>query len=297
LKVAFERSAKAYLPELSAYLDYLKKHHPDIKTFDTSELDDYNPMDFDVVWRFMGMDRHAKGRHIIHEYGSLSTPPFPRLKNKIKKLINARPDGRIFLNEDVKAGFSFNDDIPSSIRDMGVDPSFYVKGAKKPEYDFVYAGSLERGAVVWSFLKLFEYALKPASLLVVGNVPNDINAVYGNADNITFTGGVAYKEVASYLAKGRYGVNLTPDTYPFNRQAATKVLEYSAVGLPVITPDCHWVQKFASEKEARFFIVRPDMENLTLENLEAFDFRIPHVAEDTWDEVISRSGIFNLLPS
>jgi glycosyltransferase involved in cell wall biosynthesis len=151
--------------------------------------------------------------------------------------------------------------------------------------------------VTWSFLNLFGYALKSASLLVVGNVPNEINAVFGKMDNITFTGKLAYKDVASHLAKGRYGVNLTPDIYPHNRQAATKILEYSAVGLPVITPDCHWVRKFAKEKWGQFFIVRPDMLNLTLANLEAFDFRIPHVAEETWDHVISRSGVFDLLPS
>ena len=296
MKVIFERTARAYLPELSAYLDYLKRKRPDVEAFDTKDISDYNPMDFDVVWRFMGIDRKGMGRYVIHEYNSLSIAPFPRLKNNIKRLINARPEGRAFLNDDVKADFGFNDRLPGIVRDMGIDPSFFIKGAVKPEYDFVYAGSLDRGAVMRAFLDRFKAELSGASLLVVGNVPDEINADYGHMSNITFTGRVPYEEVGKYIAQGRYGVNLTPDVYPMNRQAATKVLEYSAVGIPVISLDYHWIRQYAAQKSARFFTVKADMSDLDLAALEQFDFKIPDVQRDTWDQVIERSGIFDLLP-
>ena len=296
MKVIFERTARAYLPELTAYLDYLKTFHPEIDAYDSNDLSDYDPLDFDVVWRFMGLDRKAIGRYVIHEYNSLSIAPFPHLKNWIKKAVNAKPDGRAFLNPDVKADFGFNDGVPDTVRDMGIDPSFFVSAPLHPEYDFVYAGSLDRGAVMRAFLDLFKTELKTASLLIVGNVPDDINEAYGNMSNITFTGRVPYQDVAKYIAKGRYGVNLTPDIYPMNRQAATKVLEYSAVGIPVISLDYQWIREFAVTKNAKFFTVQPDMSNLNLTALDQFTFKIPDVSMDTWENVIRRSGIFDLLP-
>jgi len=294
--ILFEGPAHTYLPEIPAYMRFLAQNFPDVKAYNASEIRDYTPMDFDVMWRFMGLDVLARGRYVVHEYNSLSAGTLPHAKNFLKYMLNGYPRRRVFLNKMVRTGFPFRDQakIPYAFRDMGIASKFF-EISPKPEYDFVYAGSIHRGPEVLKMLEHFATTLKDASILIVGSVNPDVLAHYTNVPNITFAGRVHYTEVAEWIAKGRYGLNLVPDQYPYNRQTATKVLEYCALKLPIVSMKYRWMEHFVTQKDAQVFWLSPDFKNLTRENVESFAFKIPDVRGRRWRDVIAESGIFDFL--
>ncbi len=293
--ILFERT-HAYLPEIPAYMSWLERYKSDIKVDDSSRLADYRTDDYDIVWRFMGLDRGAKERFVVHEYNSLSTGTGAYCKNLIKRTFNKKPDRRIFLNESVRQGFAFRDGVPFRLRDMGVDRRFFRSGpALPPLYDFVYAGSLNRGSIITRFLDYFAASVRDMTLLLVGEAHPDMRKRYHNAPNIIFKGRVPYEDVPDLAAQARYGLNLMPDRYPFNLQTATKVIEYCALGLPVISTRYHWVEDYAAIRRGRFFWLAPDFSNLSATTLATFDFYTPDVQDLSWDKVIETSEVFDFL--
>ncbi len=297
MKILFERRPGVYLPEIAAYRAYCARNLPEVQTAETGEERQvHDPEAFDVVWRFMGMDRAGTGRRVIHEYNSLSTGRWARVKNSLKKGLNSRPTARIFLNDQVREGFSFSDNVPFRCRDMGVDQAFFAKAeGGKPEYDFVYAGSLDRGAIIRRVLAHFRDCPKTGRLLVIGSVPDDLYKAFKDVKSIIFAGRIPYVHVPHLMSQARYGLNLMPDCYPLNLQTATKVLEYCAVGLSVVTTDYRWVRAFERTRGASFFYLMSDVSNLTLANLENHAFHTPSVEDLEWDKIIGKSGVFDLL--
>jgi hypothetical protein len=294
--ILFEGPARTYLPEIPAYMRFIEKNLPDVKAYTSTEVKDYHPMEFDVVWRFMGLDVQAKGRTVVHEYNSLSAGSAPHIKNFAKFMLNGLPDRRVYLNKIVKTGFPFSDKIPYNFRDMGIATKFF-EVTPKPEYDFVYAGSIHRGPEVVQMLEHFAHRLKNATILIVGSANPDIVSSFKPYPNIIFAGRVHYTEVADLVAKGHYGLNLVPDMYPYNLQTATKVLEYCALKLPIVSMKYRWIENFAQQKEGQFFWLNKDFSNLTMENLNKFSFKTPDVENRRWRTVIAQSGVFDFLKS
>jgi hypothetical protein len=292
--ILFEGPARTYLPEIPAYIRFLAQNYPGVRAYNASEIRDYHPMEFDIVWRFMGLDIMGRGRYIVHEYNSLSTGRTAYIKNLAKRLLNSVPDRRIYLNKIVKTGFIFNDAIPYGFRDMGIASRFFEVRAR-PEYDFVYAGSIHRGPEVLKILDHFARHLKDATILVVGAASPDVIEYYKHASNIIFAGRVHYTEVPELMAKGRYGLNLVPDEYPYNVQTATKVLEYCALNLPIVSMKYRWIENFAQQRGGNFFWLDSDFSNLSLENVAKFDFKTPDVEHRRWRHVIEQSGVFDFL--
>lgn len=285
--IFFEHTGKAYLPEIPAYISYLKKYYPDVKVLESDS-------GADIVWRFPGLDRKRSKAFLVHDYNSLSTPPCARLKNSIKKILNIRPQRRVFLNDRVKKDFGFRDDISSFVRDMGVDDSFF-RARFPSSYDFVYAGKMDRGPEVYRFLSLFRDRLRDMTILMIGDPPADFHEKFGQQKNIIFAGRMSYAEVPALAAQARYGLNLVPDRYPYNLQASTKLLEYCALGLPVVSNSYGWARDFEKERSARFFWLGPDFTNLTPDSLVNFPFITPDINDLRWDSVIARSRVLDFL--
>ena len=292
--ILFERPEATYLPEIDAYVRYLRKEFPKVTPYISTDVPGYDPNDFDIVWRFMGMDIRGGGRYVVHEYNSFSAPPFPHLRNQVKKLLNRKPDRRVFLNKIVHRGFNFRDGVPYSLRDMGIAAQFF-EHPLTPEYDFVYAGSMHRGPEVMRILDHFSKHMKGSTILLIGTVGKAARAHFSKFENIIFAGRVPYNDVPKYMAKGRYALNLVPDEFPFNVQTATKVLEYCALGLPIVSMKYRWAENFARMQGAKMFWLSPDFSNLTPENIAAFDFQTPDVTNRRWKTVIERSGVFDFL--
>ena len=295
-RLLFCRRPEVYLPEIPAYCAYLKRFPHAVEAVDSGTLAaGYREADFDVVWRFMGLDRVRLPPHceLVHEYGSLSTGSHPRLRDRIKRWVNVAPQRRVFLNETVQRGFAFNDDLPFHLRDMGVDSAFFIS-RRSPEYDYVYAGSLYRPGVL-PYLQTLVETSPDRRFLLIGAVNESERLRLGRHGNVVWTGRVNYAEVPALLASARFALNIVPDLYPYNCQTATKVLEYCAVGLPVLSTRYAWVESFAHARTATFGWLPPRADGAALKALENTPFLTPEVSDLEWQRVIERSGVFEFL--
>lgn len=292
IKILIMRSKNAFLPEVDAYINYFNKTK-EFKAYDSSELKAIKLEDYDVIWEFKGFGGIKKNNNqiLIHEYASLSTGKFPKLKNFLKSNFNPKPDLRIFLNENVKQGFNFNDSVDFCFRDMGIDEQFISQVDVKKEFDFVYVGSIGKERGLDKFLKVFTEK-DNGKLCLIGNVEDEIYNKYKNHEDIIFKGRVPYYEVPMIAAKAIYGINFIPDKYPFNIQTSTKLLEYLALGIKVVTTDYKWIRQFEEKNNCSFY--KLDYNNLCFdkENIERYKFCSGFKAEDyLWQKVIEKSGI------
>lgn len=291
MKVLFIRSEHAFLPEIDAYIDYLNQD-PKFQAFDSSKLEaGYSIDDYDVIWEFKGLGGIKSNKHlIVHEYASLSTGKFPQLKNSLKKHFNPKPDLRVFLNKDVHQRFGFKDEVDYTYRDMGIDDLFLSQPVTQKEYDFVYVGAIAKERLIDQLLQSF-VRHPHGKLCLVGNVEDDIYDAFKHHPDITFTGKVPYSEVPQIAAKAVYGINYIPDKYPFNFQTSTKLLEYLALDLKIITTDYKWVNDFQKIHHSRFFTLGKDNE-FDLDCLDQFEFQNNFKAEQyTWQKVFDESQI------
>lgn len=246
MKIGITITETAYTPEAYAYKDYLEKKGCAVQLDFAQCLDPYN----DVNIYFMGTrpfwHKQKQRAKEIHEYHSLSTGKYPKLKNEIKKLVNKKPDGRIFLNAFVAEQLSFKDTIPFIFREMGVDECFFQTPSQTPDFDIVYCGSiLGRAGLVETLVSLSSRF----KVVVIGEVPAEIKSIF-SAAKITMTGRLNRVEIASVYQNARFGLNYTPDVYPFNIQTSTKTLEYFASGLSVISNRYPWIENFVKQHNA-----------------------------------------------
>jgi glycosyltransferase involved in cell wall biosynthesis len=288
------RSNKAFLPEIDAYIKYFNNRSP-YRAYDSSTLENFDPNEFDVIWEFKGFGGAKKKSYqmLIHEYASLSTGSYPKVKNFLKSKLNQRPDLRIFLNENVRRGFPFNDNVEYCYRDMGIDQIFLDarKESVKKEYDFVYVGAVSKSRGIDTLLKRFSEN-KPGKICLVGNVDDEIYNEYKDDKDIIFTGVVPYIQVPKIASKAVYGINYIPNKYPFNIQTSTKLLEYLALGLKVISTDYKWVRQFEERSNCSFYKIDEENFTINLLDLDNFNFKINFNSNDyMWDNIIERSGI------
>lgn len=238
MKIGIPLSKFAYTPEAYAYEKYLKKLGHQIQL--DYELDPDN----DINIYFMGTRpfwKKNEGRAIeIHEYQSLSTPPYAQFKNFAKKIVNKQPSGRVFLNEFVHRNLSFSDNIPYIYRDMGVDETLFQSPSKNPLYDIVYCGSIAGRNGLIEVLRRLAGNYK---VVVVGQV-SDLERSFLKHENITILGRVERSDLPEIYRNARFGLNYTPNIYPFNIQTSTKTLEYLASGLGVISNRYYWSEEF-----------------------------------------------------
>lgn len=228
----------AYTPEAYAYAKYL------IHLGYQVQLDYTLDPDNDLNIYFLGIRpfwKEYNGRaKEVHEYQSLSTPPYAHLKNFTKKIINRKPVGRIFLNDSVRINFNFKDNIPSISRDMGVDEALFQKPSENPDYDILYCGSVAgRAGLIETLMNL----AKSYRIILVGKV-TEAERLLLQHQNITLMGGVSRDQLPEIFRNARFGLNFTPDIYPFNIQTSTKTLEYLAAGLGVISNRYYWSETF-----------------------------------------------------
>lgn len=286
-KILMLSSGKAILPEINAY----KKYITDYQIVDSRELDIIDFTEFDLIWKFMGTDIFRKlDIPVIHEYASLSTGKFPKLKNEIKRVFNIKPKVRIFLNKNVKNEFGFNDKIPYIYRDMGIDECFFIKNERK-NYDFVYVGSMSNDRGIVNILEKFTQDLKNSSLLMIGEPDKSIYEAYKKYSNIVFTGKLKYQDVPKIASQAEYAINYIPDKYPYNLQTSTKLLEYIAMNLKVVTTDYLWVNEFEKEREMKFYRVLNDLRELDEKNLRNFNFKNTNIKDRLWKNIIDKSKV------
>lgn len=283
MNIGIPLSKFAYTPEAYAYEKYLKKLGHQIQL--DYELDPNN----DVNIYFMGVRpfwKKKEGRAIeIHEYQSLSTPPYAQFKNFAKKIMNKQPSGRVFLNEFVHRDLSFSDNIPYIYRDMGVDETLFQSPSENPLYDIVYCGSIAgRNGLIEILRRLAENY----KVVVVGQV-SDLESSLLKHENITILGRVERKDLPEIYRNARYGLNFTPDLYPYNIQTSTKTLEYLASGLGVISNKYKWSEQFFNEIDYQPVWLDDFDFPKTIEMNSRLIESIPLIHRYAWENILSDS--------
>ena len=293
--ISFIHPNKAFLPELIAYVNFFTAHNI---TTQIVRSPNEQQLPADVEWHFMGRHTNRNKNVItIHEYASASVPPLSQLKDTIKKLINTKPDYRIFNNEYVLKQFQPNDGIPFGIRNYGVPSgTAHLLPAAKKQYDFVYIGTVDKGRQLDLLFDCFaQGALKEHTLLVLSRAYNDVSAAYAAASNITFKGPIPYNEIYAHIQQARFGINYMPDIVPYNQQTSAKFLDYAACKMPVITTEYPWVRSFQQQYGGNYFFLQPGLKNFTWENISSFNYEQPDLSSWTWECQIRNSGVLDFL--
>lgn len=300
--IDFVHTGDAYLPELPAYEAFLRQAGHGARIHRTANT---IPADARVLWWLCGRvdpalaQRHATAIH-VHEYASASVPPWAWLKDRIKRWRQPRPDYRIFQNDWVRQRMGFADATPWALRDMGIAPVFWEPSASPtaPKHDFVYLGEMRR---LRHFLPLFEaLAQIGKSVLLIGELPDDLVPLLLRQGHVQLTGRVPQEAVPALLRRARHGLNLVPDRLPYTRQTSTKLLEYCAAGLPVVSTEYAWVRDFERTHEARFAYVpahAPVDVYATLLGpaLATMPLRVPDVRHLVWPELLRELEVWSWL--
>lgn len=246
MHITFIHSSKAHLPELTAYKKHLEKYQESVSIIEN--ILDIDFISCDVCYRFGGFLREEKKIKSpeIHEYHSLSTGRWPKIKNQLKKQFSTKPEGRVFLNKLVDTELNFKDGIPYIYRDMGVDEKFYsLRDKKNKKYDIVYTGSISgRPGLISTLKHLSETGF---TIIVAGRTNHDDEALLKTIKGVTYLGSVKPDEVPEIVSFAKFGLNYCPDIYPLNIQTSTKCLEYLAAGLPIISNKYKWIEKHSKE--------------------------------------------------
>ena len=298
--IAFVHSGKAFLPGMEAYSDFFSHRGVDTCMVLKRELRKRQP---DIEWHFMGthFKRDFSSSVIIHEYASASIPPFSGLKDAVKRHLNITPDFRIFLNEYVRDKLRLAGSIPYGFRDLGLRDEFITAPAEfknvNKEYDFVYSGSASGDLKLHKLLNHFKKVLKEKSILVLSRNYDELAAKYKMQPNIFFNGPVEQRRVPEFLSKARFAINFKPNIEPHNRQTVTKLMEYAACRVPVITSDLAWVREFQQQRGGEYFYLKEDLSNFTWENINRFKYTFPDLTKLTWEHQIRSSGILDFLAS
>lgn len=281
---------KSYTPEAYAYERYLKSKMIDVFIAEPQELDPT----LDIHIYFMGLRPAWKKKGAwkeVHEYHSLSVPPFSKIKDRLKSHINLIPDGRIFLNNQVHDGLAIDHIIPFIYRDMGVDSSLFQTPNKNPFYDIVYSGTTKSRPGLWEeIVRLSEIGLK---VLVIGSVEKEARDFFKKNKNIFFSGRVGRENLPELYRNCKMGLNYTPDIYPFNIQTSTKTLEYLASGLLVISNRYQWTSRYFKKNPKS--VVWLDQVHSAEDFYGYLDRPLDLIKPPSWDSVLESSGFFDFL--
>lgn len=290
MKVGISLMRGAYTPEAYAYEKYLMSKGVNVQLDYAESLCDDN----DLNIFFMGLRVGGKKNKAleIHEYQSLSTAPFAKIKDYIKSTFNRKPQGRIFLNDIVKANLNFGyDQVPYICRDMGVDKSFYQKPSINPDFDIIYSGSINgRPGLVEQMYKLAGDGFK---IIVVGESTLGTRNIFSKfGRKVFFTGRVTREELPEIYRNCRAGLNFTPDIYPFNLQTSTKTLEYLASGLIVLTNRYKWSECFFSGQE-RHCIFLEQLNNM--DDIKKQEEHFIGIENFEWNRILSNADLHGFI--
>lgn len=289
------RGKKAYLPEADAYKSFFKKNY-NIKIVEKLEKEDLRWAD--IIWKFMGIDinffKYKKEQYIIHDYRSLSKDVY---KDKIREKINLKPNLRIFLNEEVKKGFKFEDNILNIKLDMGIDKKFISKNKnEKKEFKFVYCGAINKFREIDKVLEWFlKNSSKEDKFLLIGEPSEEIKKEFLKYSQLKFIGKIDYEFIPEYLQKAEYAFCNIPNIFPYNIQTPTKLLEYIAMNLKIISNKTPWINKFLKENKEEKIYLYEALEDINIQKLEQYSFQNINMEKYLWDNIIQKSGLINIL--
>jgi hypothetical protein len=275
-------NSKSYLPEKFAYEKYLvEKNH---KVIISKQINDLVLCDYIIMFAGLFAFPPKTNAKIIHDYASMSTPPFAKIKDFIKVKVSYKPYYRIFNSHLIKKKLNFNDNIPYLIRPAGVNKKFFFKKNNriKKTNSIVYAGSvLTRPGLDRCLLQLCKLKIK---IVVAGEVNSRFIEKFKKFKNIKFTGVLNQSSLIKLYRQSTYGLNFIPNIFPWKYQNSLKLLEYCASNLKIVTNEYYFVRNFEKKNLARFLRI----DNLNTYKLSNFNFIIPNVKKYEWQNLLRK---------
>ena len=285
---------RAPYPERQAYRDYFS---PEFEVSEMKRPGVSQSDKFDVYWHLMGFypQRPSNGL-IIHDYRSLSVGSFNRVKDLLKRHFNSKPDIRIFQNDEIRKYMGFNLEKNTYFLPMGI-PEIFFKCQPQEIYsktvDFIYAGSMIEDRrcelMIDSFIKRFG---QKKTFDLYGPLNNTLITKYKEYSNISFRGILPANELGQALRNARVAVNYFPNWFPHIIQTPTKLIEYAALGMKIVSNEqkssrliskSHGIRCLWGPNEHMFEFV-PD----NLDWIDNSDVNLDHL---TWSGVIRDSGV------
>ncbi|WP_318489723.1 glycosyltransferase family protein [Photobacterium leiognathi] len=297
MKVCFIKTGRAFIPELTAYVEYLQQNN--IKSVVCDNEDQAREVDATLYYRFGGFlnKEVKKGIPEIHEYHSISTGKYPRIKNIIKSIFSVKPIGYSFLNKKVEKAFLFRKNIPIIYRDMGADDLFLnvrYSNIKEKKYDIAYVGSVSlREGLVNTLLMLAKQGYK---LAIIGNVNPIDTEKLKKFDNVDLFGVCDKTKIVTILALSKYGLNFMPNEYPLNIQTSTKVIEYLVAGIPIISNKYEWIDSHSNRNGYNYIDLYSLFEySKDLWHKDKLVLDTNDVRKFLWDSILDKSGFLDFV--
>jgi len=217
---------------------------------------------------------------LIADIPSRSTGRFRRLKDILKIALNHNPDLALFLNPYVEASKIAGRANLKLYRGMGFRSDLVLPRGESIEIEAIYSGSLHRPGVLAELNLLQEKGL---NVSVVGEAKrNDAHP------KIEFLGRRTIEETYSLYSKASIGLNIIPNIEPYNYQDSTKLIEYCATGLRVVTSVYPWALDFEQKSNARFFRID---QSATAREMRDFDYVVPNVQDWEWERVLHNAKL------
>jgi glycosyltransferase involved in cell wall biosynthesis len=234
---------------------------------------------------------------VIHDYRSLSTPPLKQLKDCFKRYTQPRPDARIFLSKALKETLGFPEDHNNYIIPMGIPEGILqYRHQQNSKFTFSYVGQINKtrkmDLVIESFLKHYP----SETIALAGHTEHKILQKYKEYNNVTFFGVTTQSKCFELVSKSNISICPLPDITPFNVQTPTKLLEFAALGKPIVASKTDSIQRIAEEFQLNV-MYSPSIDDFfgsvsikTIKNNIQFD---PNTLY--WGDIIQRSGISSFL--
>lgn len=237
---------KANYPEIAAYTSYFGELG--FRVMSGSKRD-YAKIPKDarkrtVVWCIMGFyPTNFDASFVIHDYRSLSVGRCAGLKDRLKRHLQTMPALRVFQTAEMEVMMGFSDGGKSVILPMGVPDWIFRMNEETiandvPSGTFCYIGEISRERGFDSFLDGFcRFRRSDETLILVGKAEKCIVERFKDAPGVIFTGRLPQRDALAVVRKSRFAVSTIPSGRPYNVQAPTKLLEYAALGKPIVCND------------------------------------------------------------
>ena len=276
LKIYIVTTGRAYNSEALAYQDFFQSfgHQCVIGPRNSPTL-----REFDVAVLFNGLNPfwHQYPRVVVEEYHSLSAGRFRQVKDLAKRVLNRRGDVKVFLNDYVREGMFYRPSEEHVRRPMGFFDT-PKNGEVEKCFDIVYAGSQRSGLSE----KVVGLASLGLTILMVGSFSGIQHP------QITIQSPVGPKDIPGFLDSASVGLNFVPLTEPFIHQDSTKIIEYAARGLGILSNSYSWIDSFFAARGGRYL---PLEEVTDVQSVRRFGFEAPSVDDLAWPVLLRESGL------
>lgn len=264
-----------------------------------------NSDDISVVWAIMGFyPKKVVTDFLIHDYRSLSTGKLAKIKDFAKRIFNQKPNLRIFLNEYQRETMNFTDQIPSCILPMGIPDWLFEREFQEctepKSADLIYIGEITRERGMDEVLESYKNNISGTNFkfMLIGQPEQEIKDRYKDTPGVIFTGKLPQDQTLKLVARARATLSFCPYHYPYTHQTPTKLLEYAALGKPIICNDSPSNLEWCDKLGIRAHITGPDVfQTLTQEEI----LEIPENPQGalkhlSWNSLILHSGVAQHLP-